>query len=200
MVKRRSQCARSYPVSRIDEGVRNCIANSRRLLESAHLLFENNRFEHSFILYTYAEEEFGKALLLRDNKDNAQKKQEKFVENDEITFCNHKKKLERAEAYDIGLGLRLIDDSTIPVIDTEDLINWNDPAIEEKFRFKGRNEFEYEQDTYSKLDSRFNFLYVDFDERLLQWRKEPFRPNNFELQFAYEALRDALNKLEQQAK
>jgi AbiV family abortive infection protein len=184
---------RSYPVDQIDEGVRACINNSRSLLESANLLIHTSKIEHSFVLYTFAQEEFGKALLFLENKKIAISKGETTITDTE-TFSKHEKKLAKAEEFDSRIGVKLVDWSTIPETTADDLKNYYTTS-REKFKFGSFDEFQHEKEPFSNIDTRLAFLFIDYNEKT-KWQTMHFRPNHFELENAFDALRDALFKLE----
>jgi AbiV family abortive infection protein len=179
---------RSYRVADTDTGVQKCIDNASNLLESANILLESNKKDHSYILFTFAVEEFGKALYLFERKKDAEEKGLDMIKNDPVTFKDHDEKLKKAESYNPSLGVKLIDESTIPTLDPKKLLESIDMP---EFQFKGRDEFQYEG-SFLRFENRLNLLYVDYDEERKAWRTPPSLPLALELSFAFEALAEAL--------
>ncbi len=63
------------PVARTDSGIKLCLDNARRILNSVQILYNHEDWtltlNHAIVLYYYAFEEFGKAIKLKEDKDNA---------------------------------------------------------------------------------------------------------------------------------
>lgn len=82
---------RIYPISSIDDGIKATLANVNRLLDFAIDLNKQGNRDYSYVFYSYAVEEFGKAVLLKQNKQSS-----KDPVEDQVAFGEHKKKFEVA--------------------------------------------------------------------------------------------------------
>ncbi|MGB6463676.1 MAG: hypothetical protein WBF38_05580 [Nitrosotalea sp.] len=151
---------RNYPVSDIDEGIRRSLTASLDWLESAYLLLRQGIKKQGLIDYTFAVEEFGKAILLDDNKKDAISKGKNKIENDDITFCQHDKKIKRALEIlkDPATKIPLIDESKIPILDL------NQSIIDQIPAFTDVKDFPYEG-YFLSFDNRMSLMYVDYDEK-----------------------------------
>ena len=82
-------------ISRVDEGIKECIRNSKSLLEASKKLNSDNFEKESTVIFYLALEEFGKAVLLRDKKKFAEHKDQIEIETADF-FYDHNKKIEAA--------------------------------------------------------------------------------------------------------
>ena len=155
---------KSYSVSDIDEGIRRSIKSSLDWLDSAYLLLSSGKKNQAFINYTFAVEEFGKALLLNDRKKEAISKGWKMISNDDITFRDHDAKIKRAEAElkDPAIGISLIDESKIPIFDLN-------PSIDQILAFTDVREFP-SKGKFLSFENRISLMYVDYDTNKQEWR------------------------------
>lgn len=178
---------RSYPVSDIDEGIRRSLKASLDWLESAYILLRLGKKPQALIHYTFAVEEFGKAVLLDDKKKEAAKNGKIIIENDDITFSSHTEKIKSAEEVlqDPSTKMRLIDESKIPVLDL------NQDIIEQIPEFTDVKEFPYKGDFLS-LENRISLMYVDYDEDAKKWKDMEDLPFNFSMEVGFDAFKREL--------
>jgi AbiV family abortive infection protein len=144
---------RVYPKSSIDDGIKTTLANANRLLDFAIDLDKQGNRDYSYVFYSFAVEEFGKAVLLKQNKQNS-----KDPVEDKVAFGEHKDK--------IGAALKELNNEQIEI----PFHKFNDfgelkvdengnvtvirpiPAFEE-FTTDGK---------YLNVDNRLDILFVDY--------------------------------------
>jgi AbiV family abortive infection protein len=175
---------KSYRVSDIDEGIRRSLKSSLNWLDSACLLLSSNKKDQAFIHYTFAVEEFGKALLLNDRKKDAIKKDWKMISNDDITFRNHDVKIKRAEAElkDPTIGISLIDISKIPELDLSQDIAEQIPQFTDVREFPSKGKF-------LSFENRMSLMYVDYDTNKLEWKEVDYFIPAVTMEVAFDAFK-----------
>ncbi len=147
-----------------------CIKNCEGLLDSALLLLKNStNFNHALGLYTFAIEEFGKAILLKDCWNDANDKQ--YVPK--IIFGGrgtHPQKFERAlenlpdECKKIMVGIKL----AFPSGKDFEL----DLGLQgETLSIPKDTSGTFLTDVLTKMDVRMRCFYVDWDETSNDWTK-----------------------------
>ncbi len=145
---------RIYPISSIDDGIKATLANVNRLLDFAIDLDKQGNRDYSYVFYSYAIEEFGKAVLLKQNKQSS-----KDPVEDKVAFGEHEDKIEAA--------LRELknDQIEIPIIKFEPE-SIGEIKVEEdgKFTiiklpaFQNLNKI----GKYLSVDNRLDILFVDY--------------------------------------
>jgi AbiV family abortive infection protein len=76
----------------LQEGIEMCKENALEFIEDARIIAGTGKFHHAVISLEYALEEFGKALLLKEARDDNGKDKEVIIN----FYYNHNKKVERA--------------------------------------------------------------------------------------------------------
>lgn len=114
---------KTIAISRIDEGIKKCIINSRSLLEASKKLNADNFEKESTVIFYLALEEFGKAVLLRDKKKFAEHKGQNEIETADF-FYDHNKKIEAA-IHTIGSNIEIMKQFTTTTEKKEDELKAN---------------------------------------------------------------------------
>lgn len=140
---------RTYPVAAIEDGIKMSVKKSEELLDTAKMLFKEDKPNYAVVIYSYAVEEFGKAVLLTQIKNAAVAESAEIV-YDEVTFGDHTVKFEEA-------GHEISDRAKIK--------KWEFP-IGEFGEPKDMGEFLSEE-------NRLKLLLVDYDEVKGKWKDEP---------------------------
>ena len=107
---------KTIPISRVDEGIKKCITNSRSLLEASKKLNSDKFEKESTVVFYLALEEFGKAVLLRDKEKFAEHKDQTEIEVSDF-FYDHNKKIEAA-VHTIGSNIEIIKQHASSIEDT----------------------------------------------------------------------------------
>lgn len=185
--KKRWHDGRNYPVSEIDEGIRRSLKASLDWLDSAYLLLRLGKKTQGFIYYTFAVEEFGKAILLNERKKSAKSKGEKIICDDDITFRVHDAKIKKAEEVlqDPATKIRLIDESKILAF-----VPNPQPSDDENtyMEFKDVREFPY-RGNFLSFDNRMSLMYVDYDEDKKKWKDIEELPFDFSMEVGFDAFK-----------
>ena len=114
---------KTIAISRIDEGIKKCIINSKSLLEASKKLNANNFEKESTMIFYLALEEFGKAVLLRDKKKFAEHKGQNEIEVADF-FYDQNKKIEAA-IHTIGSNMEIINRYTSTTDNKEEELKTN---------------------------------------------------------------------------
>lgn len=88
---------RVIPLDKIDAGIMKSIENSLELARTSLQLSGNGAKNIAIILYIYAVEEFGKAIMLKQKKDHAIKNKLSEITDDIGIFWNHDTKIGEAK-------------------------------------------------------------------------------------------------------
>lgn len=177
---------KNYPVSDIDEGIRRSLKISLEWLETGHMLLNLGNKNQAFIHYTFAVEEFGKAILLNDRKKEALYYGDTMVSDDKITFSNHDEKIKRAEEVlkDPMTKIRLIDVNQVQPLDlTKDI-------IEQIPQFTDVSKFPYKPDNFLSFDNRMSLMYADYDETTGKWKDVDELPLNSSMEVGFDAFKE----------
>lgn len=84
------------PIKSIDAGIESCLYNAMNILESCEYISEHNMFhtgDLELVLYYYSLEEYGKAIKLKQDKEDATKTKIKIIDPSNW-FFKHDKKIE----------------------------------------------------------------------------------------------------------
>lgn len=187
--KKKWRNVKNYPVSDIDEGIKRSLKESFDWLDSAYMLLRLGKKTKAFIHYTFAVEEFGKAILLNEQKKEAIQKGETMICNDDVTFCDHNAKIKKAEdaLVDPSTKIRLIDESKIPAIDvTQDI-------TEQIPQFTDVKEFPY-KGNFLSFENRMSLMYVDYDEDKQKWNDVDELPFDFSMEVGFDAFKKEVQK------
>lgn len=174
-------------IEKIDEGIKQSIYNSLELLVACESIFYDkvkydggitepktqNYVVYSMVLYYYAMEEFGKAIKLKESKQEAEKNN---IQNINVTswFMNHQKKIERIhEIYGNDLHILKSKELTLEPID---LKNFKFPQDKQLF-FNQLSEnikfepIEYEDAIFTNYQGdRSNLFLTNYDQDKKTWR------------------------------
>lgn len=161
---------RTYPVSYINEGIKKCLQNSLDILDSATILLEKDKKKQAYILYTFAIEEFGKACLLKKNRDNATTGQLTITDN--VTFTDHKARINEAKSNLTCPEIKIL------TIDISQIPQFGTSSVE----FKPITSFPIQGDFLSH-ENRMAVMYVDYENN--QWVEKEM-PSYFEMTSAFD--------------
>jgi AbiV family abortive infection protein len=180
------------------EGSKKCIENTKRLLEGAKTLNENDRTEQFALgLYMYAVEEFGKAILLKKAITGNQKEYQIFG-----WILGLGKPNERGNAHDekikIGLDNLPSDCRTVNVtvsvpftrtirIGQDNIISIPESATGTFLDVTNPNKFVY------SLDLKTACFYIDWDKTINDWKYDVVTQPD-DLKKYIKCLEDALEK------
>lgn len=158
---------RRYPITAIDEGVKACLENSMRLLDCADKLNNQGSEDYAYIFYSFAVEEFGKAVLLRCNKQHTEP-----VITDEVSFYDHREKISAAVAE--------LKNKYIAVPIYEDIEPTSEITVDDdgKLVVKGTPEFQemVQKGEFLGLNTRLDVLFVDYNEKEKKWQTWKDKP------------------------
>lgn len=149
---------RKIPTNMIDEGIMKSIDNSIYLAKSSLVLTEGGTKNIAIILYIYAVEEFGKAILLKQKKDDATKSGLSEIKDDIGIFSDHDKKIEEAKKVlkSRYTKLHLLD------------ISKTSSSFPDGIQWVGLDELLSTNDFLSQKD-RVSLLLVNYDVKKNKW-------------------------------
>lgn len=160
MTKRKASRTRTYPKASIDEGIKICLDNSKRLLQCAIDLNKQSNGDYAYIFYSFAVEEFGKAVMLKERKKSAA---DPIV--DEITFKKHEEKITAAlsELNNREVGIPIFKE----IEPSGEILYENGEII-----VKGELKFAPMEQIgeYLTVDNRLDLLFVDYNEKERRWQ------------------------------
>ncbi len=161
------------PTLDLDVGISRCINKSEILLQAARKLYKCQYRDQAVILYYYAVEEFGKAVMLKQKKNDAILLNQKDVDVSDF-FYNHDKKIEAAR-IEIGKDIDILEYNPIPDDGQfHDLVE-RGPVIRDFFE-------------------RSSVFLTDYDPISRTWGKDLPIPLVLQIEKAFEQLQTALNK------
>lgn len=148
---------RVIPLNKIDEGIMKSVENSLELAKASLRLSGNGEKNIPIILYIYAVEEFGKAILLKQKKDDTIKKGLSEIIDDIGIFSDHDTKIDEAKKVlkSRFTKLQLLD--VTKASSSTDSIQW--VSLDELL---STDEFLSEKD-------RVSLLLVDYDIKKGKW-------------------------------
>lgn len=168
---------RSYPVSEIDSGIRLCLDNVEYLWNLALKFHTDNEKKIALIVYMFAVEEFGKAVLLKERKDDAKSKGLSEIVNDDVTFNKHDKKIERAfDTVNNSLA-------RIKLYEEVEAIPFGQELKFQEFKEKGE---------FVDVDNRLALLFVDYNKKTKKFEMEVPLPLGFSLDSALHAFKQGV--------
>lgn len=160
-----------YPASSIDKGIELSLCNSQSILDKARILLKERDIKYSFILYTFALEEYGKAVLLREQKMKHSNDENVMIEDAEI--IDHNTKLKAAGRM---LGPKaMVPDWQFPESNFGELMVFGPPETVGKF---------------ADFNMRMSLLYVDYIDG---WKIGTNEPHYHSLEEATESLARGIN-------
>lgn len=176
-------------------GNKICIKTTQRLLESSLLLVNNSaNLDHALGLYTFAVEEFGKAVLLKEQIDNDStiKKIPKEVFGIATKGSGHNIKFEKAkeilpdECIILGIG------EILNMPSGKDMEHSLGRKIKEKVTISAYTTGTFLTDVMISFPVRMRCFYVDWDENSEYWHK--WKAN---LQTDRDTLKKAISKFKE---
>lgn len=152
--------------NKLKVGIVNSINKSRKLLHDARLLL-NDKWEHTHVigLYTFAVEEYGKALALQECMNGSRTKKGKY-EIPNYIFKSHKSKFNKAlkilppECKDLQIGV---------YVKTNTM---GKPITIRGMSIAGSGTGLFTISTLSDFVLRKETFYVAWDDRKRQWKPE----------------------------
>jgi len=150
----------------IKSGINIAIGKSRKLLHDAHLLL-NDEWEntHAIGLYTFAIEEYGKALCLKECLSGSRTKKGKYTVPSNI-FKSHKIKFKKALGIlpaictNLQIGVYVKSNTSIkPITIREMSISGNSTGL-------------FTISTLANMILRMEIFYVAWNDRNRQWKHE----------------------------
>jgi len=153
-------------------GNKICIKTTQRLLQSSGLLLSSQNLDHALGLYTFAVEEFGKAIILKELIDNKKtlKKVPKKVFGMGGKSKSHNIKIKKAEKilpkecliFQIGESLNMPSGK-----DTVQSLG----RIKKKIKITANTTGTFLIDVKLDFAVRMRCFYVDWDEKSEYWHK-----------------------------
>src|SRR5690242_2060990 len=160
-----------YPLSSIDKGIELILQNCQSMLDEAQVLLKNHEIKYSFILFTFALEEYGKAVLLRQRKTERADDKNSIIRDDKIT--DHNAKLAAAGSV---LGPRaMVPDWQFPESHFGEPIVFGPPET---------------LGPLADFETRISLLYVDYYDD--GWRIGSKEPHYYSLEESMEVLSEGI--------
>ncbi len=167
-----------FTKSEVREGIDLCLKKVRKLLKDAEYLIDNKvESAHALGLYTFALEEYGKALLLGDccNKTGTNIKIPKWIfakgEDYDLRKKSHDLKIDRAsdELPDNKKMMVGVVRDKPATIDKPTVLRFRDGG---GFTGHGSATGIFMTDNPANFEVRMKSFYVDWDEKTNQWNLE----------------------------
>lgn len=171
------------PNEKYDEGLKLCLENVVRLTKLSKLVLENNNTAFAFGLYTYAIEEYGKFIVMRDESKKSKNgylvPNWIFGGNKNKRSLSHKSKLERAiqkipsKCKTVSLGTYYRDYRT----SEDQIIHFGSNA---SIKIPANTSGVWEAIQSPDFDVRLRSFYLDWDDAVKEWVL-PYTPHKKEL-------------------
>jgi len=137
----------TIPREQLHLGISKCLDKAKALLTDARILLKSSSLLHASTLFSFALEEFGKAILLKEALD---------LRSDDpaqiIGFLDHETKLQKLRSHVPEQWIQMF------------------PGAFQGNAFQGGV---FQVDVIADLGTRLKSLYVDWDERTHDWRIPP---------------------------